>query len=142
MIDERFERNVIGVKRCPSCNSDNIGYKVIGYPPNNLIIRFSCLDCGAAQSLPHAENLKRRNNTSLNHWRERVVKNDGAFCRLCHAEENLEVHHLIPMMADSNKQYALNDGNGIVLCKRCHNLLHHVWGFVPRDIVSTFQEET
>lgn len=47
------------------------------------------------------------------------AKNEGAFCEICGTKESLLVHH-----RDSNRSNN-EDSNLQVLCKKCHQKLHH-----------------
>ena len=66
-----------------------------------------------------------RNSPEYIKWRQRILDRDKQ-CMLCHAEDTLEVHHLF-----SYKEYPnlrVDDENGVVVCNRCHNLFHSIYG--------------
>lgn len=120
---KRVECNVMGVAKCERCDGDNLAYRAIFVRPNNLSIRVVCEDCGYNRALPHTENLRKRCNTTLEHWREQVLKRDGYKCRLCGSSERLEAHHIIPVSADPDGRYKYDRNNGITLCHECHAMI-------------------
>ena len=104
---------------CEACGSENIAVRVCY---DSGITRYVCLDCGFSRSLPKTENLKKRSNTSLFGWAKRI-KDTSPYCHICGSKEDLEAHHIIPVSHDSTYKYSPT--NGIVLCKRCHYLVHN-----------------
>lgn len=115
--------HVEGVKQCAQCASQDIVYRVICNPPNHIIVRAVCRECDYSWSLPHIENLMRRTNTTLSHWRMNVLKRDGYQCRICGSKDELNAHHIIPVGVDKEKRYVYDVNNGITLCKKCHGMI-------------------
>ena len=74
------------------------------------------------------------------HWRSRsewlqarstVVKRDGV-CQWCGSEDNLHVHHLIPVFAGGEKY---NLDNLCTLCENCHKNVHkRIDGFFSKKM--------
>lgn len=61
----------------------------------------------------------RRNNAYTDNWFEisaAVKRRDGYECRKCGSEEDLEVHHIVPVSKGGTNSQA----NLITLCHRCH----------------------
>lgn len=61
----------------------------------------------------------RRNNAYTDNWFEisaAVKRRDGYCCRKCGSDEDLEVHHIIPVSKGGTNSQA----NLITLCHRCH----------------------
>ena len=116
---------VAQVEFCPKCLSRNIVYKAIAYPPNNIQVRVLCRDCDNSYALPHLENLERRINTTLAHWRANVARRDQYKCVICGSSDSLEVHHIIPVFADSQREYMYEESNGITLCHKHHMMAHN-----------------
>lgn len=53
--------------------------------------------------------------------REEIFSRDGRQCANCGAEENLEVHHVVPLSrGGTNKRTNL-----LTICNRCHNQTHN-----------------
>ena len=52
-----------------------------------------------------------------------VLKRDQNSCVVCKSPENLEIHHIIPVMGSTIK-YQDEISNLAVLCKKCHYLAH------------------
>ena len=119
-----IECTVEAVTHCDKCQSSNIVYKTIFTEPNNIRVMIKCRDCGCFYSLPHLENLAKRTNTTLTHWREKVAARDNYQCRLCGSTENIHVHHIIPVSADPTSEFKYDVNNGITLCHRHHLQAH------------------
>ena len=124
-MENRTECTVAHLTQCPKCLSKNINYKCSYIPTQkNIQVQAVCLDCGCYQILPHEENLKKRANSTLSHWRAKVVKRDNGQCVICKTTENLEVHHIIPVSYDVESEYKYMEANGITLCHKHHLLAH------------------
>ncbi len=106
-------------KECEACGSGNIITRVLY---DRGITRWVCLDCGYSNSVPKLANLKKRNNTTVNHWAQRIIRHQP-FCSICGSKENLEAHHIIPV--GNSRRYMYQETNGITLCHECHKLVHH-----------------
>lgn len=105
-------------KECEVCGSDNIAVRVLF---DKGITRYFCLDCNNQRSVAKQKNLRKRTNTSVNHWAARVI-NHHPFCTICGSKEELEAHHIIPV--SHSRDFMCVDTNGITLCKQCHLLVH------------------
>lgn len=64
-----------------------------------------------------------------NEWRTTIVNRDKK-CVCCGLDKHLEAHHLFGYK--ENPSLAVNESNGITLCKFCHDKYHSVYGL--RDI--------
>lgn len=106
-------------RECEMCGSENLAIRVVW---SSGTTRYVCLDCCYSRSIAKQENLKKRTNSSINHWAARIVKR-YPFCTICGSKEGLEAHHIIPV--SHSMKYAYADTNGITLCKNCHWLVHH-----------------
>lgn len=56
-------------------------------------------------------------------WRKSVLGRDRYYCRLCHSQENLEVHHIHRFATHPELRWEVS--NGITLCHSCHVLFRH-----------------
>lgn len=59
-----------------------------------------------------------RNNPEAYRWRKAVLARDKYYCRLCHSQERLEAHHIIPFGVSVEHRWDVT--NGITLCRKCH----------------------
>lgn len=62
-----------------------------------------------------------RMNPEYYRWRKAVVERDKGFCRLCHSQEKIEVHHIKKFSLYPSERWII--ANGISLCERCHKLV-------------------
>ena len=65
--------------------------------------------------------------TDYSKFRYRVKKRDDFRCVVCGSKSNTVVHHL-----NGFKKYpdmAIDDNNGVTLCKSCHDKYHDEYGF-------------
>ena len=60
-----------------------------------------------------------------NEWREFIVSRDGK-CVCCGFDKHLEAHHMFGYK--ENPELAVNENNGVTLCKFCHDKYHSVYG--------------
>jgi len=51
-------------------------------------------------------------------WRKEIIQRDKGYCRLCHSQDRLEVHHIHMFAKYPSKRW--NIENGIMLCHNCH----------------------
>lgn len=51
-------------------------------------------------------------------WRRAVLARDCGFCRICHAAEQLEAHHIRPYSTHPEQRWLVE--NGVTLCEDCH----------------------
>ena len=59
-------------------------------------------------------------------WRKQVLSRDNQQCVCCGLNKHLEVHHLFGYK--ENPELAVNEDNGVTLCKFCHDKYHSVYG--------------
>lgn len=52
--------------------------------------------------------------------RKEIMKRDNYMCTNCNSKENLEVHHIIPIIKFNDPNEAHYDENVITVCKKCH----------------------
>lgn len=105
-------------KICEYCGSDDLLVSIA----DNLSVSCFCQDCHQIVGIAKQENLKKRTNSTLNHWALRRIK-FTPYCYICGSKENLEAHHIIPV--SNSREYAYQDTNGITLCQRHHWLVHN-----------------
>ena len=60
-----------------------------------------------------------------NEWRQKIISRDAA-CVCCGHDKHLEAHHLFGYK--ENPSLAVNENNGVTLCKFCHDKYHSVYG--------------
>jgi len=51
---------------------------------------------------------------------EKVKKRDGGECRNCPAEEDLQIHHIVPL-SNGGRQHP---SNAVLVCGDCHERIH------------------
>lgn len=108
---------------CEKCGSHDIAFRASILSNGALSCRYICITCGhESNMLPKIENLNRRTNSSLANWRKNVWKRDGCRCVICGSQDDLNVHHIIPVSV--SEEYKYTEGNGITLCRVCHRLAH------------------
>lgn len=116
-VPQNFEARL--PESCPSCGSRRL---IANVRPNANAITVTCERCGfTTRALPH---INRRNTSAFYHWALSVKSRDGVKCRICGSRENVNAHHIIPVMNDPNRRFAFNVNNGITLCGRCHRMAH------------------
>ena len=108
---------------CSKCGGTNFIYVL--RPSGTATGR--CLRCGSPY--PHLpkegskhKNLDRGNQNQQANWRRDVRKRYGGKCALCGSEDNVEAHHILPVSVDP--EYSLSLNNGILLCKKHHDMIH------------------
>jgi hypothetical protein len=71
------------------------------------------------------ENTKLRHSTKYNKWRDKVYRKDKWTCQMCkkHCGRDIVAHHIKAWSEYPELRFKVN--NGIVLCRACHNKLHH-----------------
>lgn len=60
-------------------------------------------------------------------WRSAVYKRDNYICQVCNNKGYLNAHHIESY--SSNKELRITLSNGITLCQKCHDDLHHQYGY-------------
>lgn len=56
-------------------------------------------------------------------WRDTVINRDKGFCRLCHSQDRLEVHHIKTFGHHPESRWDVD--NGVTLCHDCHVKFRH-----------------
>lgn len=71
------------------------------------------------QQLRHTPNMKK--------WKKKIKTLDEGSCQCCgkRVEKDLQIHHIMPLR--DFPDLGTNDGNGIALCKDCHNKYHDMY---------------
>jgi hypothetical protein len=59
-----------------------------------------------------------RMNSEYHKWHNAVIERDKGYCRLCHSQKRLEVHHIYRFAIYPNMRWDIE--NGITLCHDCH----------------------
>lgn len=60
-----------------------------------------------------------------NEWRKSIINRDHK-CVCCGHDKHLEAHHLFGYK--ENPSLAVNESNGVALCKFCHDKYHNIYG--------------
>lgn len=58
-------------------------------------------------------------------WRKNILNRDKV-CQCCGFDKHLQVHHLFGY--EEYPEIAVDNGNGVVLCKFCHEKYHSIYG--------------
>jgi len=53
-------------------------------------------------------------------WQAKVMERDNFICLWCGNEDNLHVHHIVPLRNIKEESLLFSIGNGITLCHPCH----------------------
>ena len=61
-----------------------------------------------------------RKEVGLGDSRENIIKRDDNKCQNCAKEDNLEVHHIVPISQGGDRV----ESNCITLCQECHKAAH------------------
>lgn len=107
--------------RCRSCGGSNL---VLRYRGEANQISVTCDDCGDQYALPHIRDEYRKPTNKDAIWAREVKVRDKQRCVICGSKDNLQAHHIIPVANDPWRQYRYNVGNGVTLCKDCHEFVH------------------
>lgn len=59
-----------------------------------------------------------RVNPNYTKWRKAVLERDKYYCRICHSQDRLEVHHIKRFATHPDIRW--NIDNGLTLCHDCH----------------------
>ena len=106
---------------CRTCGGSNL---VLRYRGAANQIAVTCDDCGDQYALPHIRDEYRKPTNKDAIWAKEVKARDKCRCVICGSRENLQAHHIIPVANDPWNQYRYNVGNGVTLCKECHEFVH------------------
>ena len=76
---------------------------------------------------PKIKTQQLRNNPGMKKWKKKIKTLDEGSCQCCgeRVESDLQVHHIMPL-----KDYpdlVIDEGNGIALCKKCHDKYHEMY---------------
>lgn len=71
------------------------------------------------------ENKPSRKSNKYRNWRKRIIERDGS-CVCCGSDDDLQVHHINGFSEYPDLAYDVD--NGVLLCKRCHDIYHGVYG--------------
>ena len=76
----------------------------------------------------HKINLQKlRNTPSMKKWKKKIKSLDEGECQCCgeRIEKDLQIHHIMPLR--NYPDLGVEEGNGIALCKKCHNKYHEMY---------------
>lgn len=67
-------------------------------------------------------------------WRSLIYKRDKYQCRICNSKvgNNFNAHHSFSFALYPELRFDIN--NGVTICKKCHKLLHKIFGREPKVI--------
>lgn len=84
-------------------------------------------------------DFEKRRSAEYKRWRKKILNNCLGECQICGSDIELNVHHIESFSL--NKELALSDENGVVLCKKCHTD-YHIWngGFWIPATRESFEE--
>lgn len=75
------------------------------------------------------DRLLTRTYPEYKEWRNQIFKNDNYTCQKCQKIGcRLNAHHIESYA--KNKELRLDINNGITLCKKCHQNLHNLFGYI------------
>lgn len=116
---------------CEKCGKEMEIYKVpykdreTQKPTGNYFIKAICEECHFYRHLKR-KSKDVRLSTHYQHIKNNLIEN--AKCRICDKQNELEVHHIIPMQTIKKhkelEKYGIDERNLIVVCKSCHKLIH------------------
>lgn len=119
--DKEYAYTIVPPSYCPKCGSENITVKWV-YKGRYHGAFLRCSDCRATIAIPLIESGGVRTSTAIQKWSQRIRRRDGMKCAICGSTIGLNAHHIIPVAVDPDQ--ALNDANGICLCRECHHKAH------------------
>ena len=76
----------------------------------------------------HKINLQKiRNSPGMKHWKKKIKSLDEGSCQCCgeRISSELQIHHIMPLR--EYPDLSIDEGNGIALCKKCHNKYHEMY---------------
>lgn len=73
------------------------------------------------------KNAKQKRAAVKSPWKSKIKSRDENRCQCCKKtfEDHLEVHHIFPF--SKFPDLAMDDGNGIALCQKCHSKYHNIY---------------
>ena len=102
-----------------------IGKDVLRYPMNYFYKKYD----GEMVTQEFEEDNKTMSREELtpgyNKWRQSVLNRDKV-CQCCGLDKHLHVHHLFGYK--ERPELATDVGNGVTLCKFCHDKYHSIYG--------------
>ena len=81
----------------------------------------------AKEESPKINLQKLRNNPAMKKWKKKIKSLDEGECQCCgeRIEKDIQIHHIMPLRDYPN--LGTEEGNGIALCKKCHNRYHEMY---------------
>ena len=107
---------------CPKCLKDR-NYSSTQDIRRALDINSLCKSCALTGVLRKPDRKKRRNQQT---WSSMVKNNYDNKCAVCFSANNLEGHHILPVIAYPELFNVVS--NGICLCNNCHKEFHTLNG--------------
>ena len=86
------------------------------------VIDMVIIEENAIEPLPVNRNSE---TPGYNNWRKSIINRDKV-CQCCGYDKHLEAHHMFGYK--ENPELAVNEHNGITLCKFCHDKYHSLYG--------------
>jgi 5-methylcytosine-specific restriction endonuclease McrA len=102
---------------CPVCAKAFVVHRTHIERGQGIYCSSSCARSGSPTH-PRNGSWRSRKGAGYKRWRLAVIERDHGFCRLCHATDDLQVHH-IKTFADHPDHRGRID-NGVTLCAPCH----------------------
>ena len=70
---------------------------------------------------------KLRNSPGVKKWKKKIKSLDEGSCQCCgeRVEKDLQIHHIMPLK--NYPELVMDEGNGIALCKKCHDRYHEMY---------------
>lgn len=96
------------------------------YTPGDIRISILKIPHSNLEEICNPDPKQSRSDSKTNAWKGAVKLRDGFSCKKCGCEDELQVHHIIPVNKDPSLAWDIN--NGITLCKRCHSKFHSEYG--------------
>lgn len=93
------------------------------------------------------ESRGKKYNSNWRKVRKKAIERDNNSCQICQSEENLHVHHIIPVREFENENDAHFLENCITLCPSCHRNIEYKNLEIPDEItleknLTTYDQKT
>lgn len=85
------------------------------------------------------EKLKVRSHTNL--YKKELFSILGSKCLICGKNDDIILHHITYLKKFKTKDLKILSKNIILLCRYCHNLLHHIQHTFVEDRIQKLKEE-